>query len=533
MISARARLSRPLSGSARSRLFLESLEPRTLFSTTPVDLVSKANNQFAFDLLARLPKDDHGNKFFSPYSIATALEMTLLGAKGNTAAEMIRTLHLPQNDLARAGIAALYQMFQADPATAGYTLSTANRLWVSENFSVLAEFIRKAHELVGADPERVDFGMPEQAAGLINHWVSEQTHGKIPTIITPAMITPLTRLILTNAIYFKGDWASAFTAASTREAAFQDSAEHISSVQMMYQRNYFGYYEQQGPDGYQALSLPYKGGELDMLLILPTAPTLENFLPKFKSELYDQMTSHLANLDVQLYLPRFKLEESYDLIPVLQDLGIKDAFTPAADFLGITADDRLHISKVLHKSFVQVDEKGTEAAAVTVIITTVTTAAYHPPPPPPKVFIADHPFLFAIRDRATNTILFLGQVENPGMPVNSAAPPRISQTSPPGRIGGLGDLGLLPPGQTIAILPSTPLGAFPKVPYLPKLITDEGGVYVPVAVSPSFVFSTRIPLSSQSALATGKMSQRRAGKSVAITLVPRLQYMLPGLTATN
>ncbi len=318
--ASRPRPSSRYRSALQSQCLLEPLEPRTLCSATPLSpatLVAQANNQFAFDLFPQLAADTQGNKFFSPYSIATALEMTLLGAGGNTAAQLVQALHLPQQDLARAGIAALYQLFQANPATAGYTLSTANRLWINNNFPILQSFLSSTQNVMGAGPQSIDFSDPSQAAATINAWVSDQTHGKIPSLISPDMITPFTRLILTNAIYFKGNWASAFDPALTiPAAAFQVSPTQTVPVQMMQQEAHFNYYAQSGPNGFQALDMPYQGGSLDMLVILPTASTLDGF--SFTPQLYSQITSNLRPADVDVLFPQFKLQESYDLVAPIE-----------------------------------------------------------------------------------------------------------------------------------------------------------------------------------------------------------------------
>jgi serpin B len=418
---------------AAARMWLEPLEPRTFFSATPAatpaDLVAQANNAFAFDLFHELNHTHSGNLFFSPYSIATALEMTLQGAKGATASEIIQALHLPSSQLAQAGIQALYQLFQADPATAGYTLSTANRLWVNDNFPLLNSFLSSERNLFGADPQTVDFSDPAAAAATINAWVAAQTHGKITDLISPDKIRALARLILTNAIYFKGDWTSSFNSNLTHDASFQESSSQTATVHMMEQTNDFGYYARPGPNGFQALDLPYQGNNIDMLVILPTASNLDAFQSSLSPELFSQITTNLAGTDVNVDLPKFKLDESYDLQTPLQNLGIHTAFSGQADFSGI-APEKLKITDVVQKSFIQVDETGTEATAATGIVATPTAVLGFQPIP--VSFNADHPFLVAIRDRGTNTILFLGRVtDSGGASANAAPPASVSQPAPP------------------------------------------------------------------------------------------------------
>ena len=253
----------------------------------------------------------------------------------------------------------------------------------------------------------------DAAAATINAWVSDQTHGKIQNLISAAAITTYTRLILTNAIYFQGNWATAFKASLTQDASFETSPGESSSVQMMQQVNELGYYQQLGADGFQAVDLPYSGNNLDMMVILPTSSDLASFQSGMNADLFSTISSNLATSDVDVQLPKFQINETYDLVPSLQDLGIHEAFTGAADLSGISSQGPLAISQVIQKSQINVDETGTEAAAATGVAVSTAVATVSNPSPPIS-FDANHPFLFAIRDRATNTILFMGSVANPG-----------------------------------------------------------------------------------------------------------------------
>jgi serpin B len=426
------------------RVLMESLEPRTLFSAapaaTPAQLVAQANNAFAFDLFQQLSKNNSGNIFFSPYSADTALEMALQGAKGVTAMQMIQALDLPSADIAQAGIAALYQLFQPD-ANAGYTLSTANRLWVNQNFPLLQSFIDSSQSIFGAGPQTVDFSDPTAAANTINTWVSQQTNGKIQNLVPAGDLGPLTALVITNAIYFKGNWASPFEPYMTQQAAFQIASTEAATAEMMQQTGGFDYYQQTGPDGFQALDMPYQGGDLDMLVILPTTYDLDQFQSTLTAGLFSQITSNLTMNDVNVHLPQFEMDETYHLIPALQNMGIQTAFTPDADFSGMFEpqfNTSYSIGDVIQKTHIQVDETGTEAAAATaIIIRAQITAIEVGPPPVPILFDANHPFIFAIRDAATNTILFLGQVTDPS---NGTADYATSPTALPAP-GGLSEPG--------------------------------------------------------------------------------------------
>ena len=409
----------------------ERLEPRTLFSATPtatpVQLVAAANDAFAFDLMQQLAPDPAGNLFFSPYSVATAMEMTLQGAQGATASEMIQALHLPSSELAQAGIQALYQLFQATSATAGYTLNTANRLWVNDHITLLDSFLSNSQSVFGAEPQSVDFSDPTAAANTINNWVAEQTDGKITNLIPASDLNQFTSLVLTNAVYFQAVWVNAFNPAVTTSEPFQVSATEAATVSLMQQSSDFGYYAQSGANGFQALELPYAGNTLDMLVVLPTTYDLSSFEASLTPAVFSTITSNLAGTDVDVRLPKFQLNETYDLVQPLENLGIKTAFSSAADFGGISTTP-ISISDVVQKSYINVDETGTTAAAATGVVTTTAIVA---PTPNPVLFDADHPFVFAILDQATNTILFLGSVSDPSngaadYVTNATAPPTVS-----------------------------------------------------------------------------------------------------------
>jgi len=438
----------------------ERLEPRTLFSAaptaTPAQLVAQANDAFAFDMLHELGPDKSGNLFFSPYSAATALEMALQGAEGTTASEMIQALHLPSSEIAQAGIQALYQLFQATSATAGYTISTANRLWVNEHIPLLNSFLSSSKAVFGAGPEPVDFSNPTAAANTINTWVADQTDGKITNLIPASDLSQFTELVLTNAIYFQGDWADAFDPGITDTKPFQISPTEAATVSLMQQTSDFGYYAQSGANGFQALQLPYVGNELDMLVVLPTTYDLASFESSLTPSLFSTITSNLATADVDVQLPKFQLNETYDLVKPLEALGIETAFSLAADFSGIS-NTPMMISDVVQKSFINVNETGTTAAAATGVVG--ITAVSTPTPDPNLVsFDADHPFVFAIYDNATNTILFLGSMADPSngtadYATNATALPPLPVSSGPSTGG---DDPTPAPVPTPAPTPTTP-----------------------------------------------------------------------------
>jgi len=376
----------------------------------PIDKATKAiagdNNAFAIDLYGELSKAE-GNLFFSPFSISTALGMTYAGAKGQTADQMAKTLHfdLPSDRL-HAAMGGLVRQLNEAGKQKSAKLIVANALWGHQDFQFLKEFLAVNNAHYGAGLRRVDFTSPETARATINGWVADQTNKLIPELIPPGILNPLTRLVLTNAIYFKGTWLTQFDPKRTRELPFTLATGEKVQAPMMRQTARFGYAEAKD---WQALELPYKGRELSMVVVLPRAhdglPALEKiFTARFVTE-----ELRPRGQKVVVMLPKFKLESSFGLKPTLTALGMRDAFTMRADFSGMTGRSDLFISAVVHKAVVDVNEEGTEAAAATGVVMELKSVM----PRPPKVFRADHPFLFLIRHRPSGSILFLGRVMNP------------------------------------------------------------------------------------------------------------------------
>jgi serpin B len=372
----------------------------------------KGSNAFAVDLYAQL-RTEPGNLFFSPESISTAFAMAYAGANGQTAAEMQKVFHftLPPERLHPAMGALLAGM---NAPHQGYALSVADALWAQQNTNFLPGYLKLVKTDYGAGFHPVDFkSNPESVRATINQWVEKQTNDKIQNLLGPGTITPLTRLILTNAIYFKAAWADQFGKNFTENKDFHLSA--AKTIQAPTMRNSGHYYYFKGPS-FQALQLPYEKDEVSMLILLPDnadgLPALERSLTAAHLE---KWTSSLAYADeVIVSLPRFKITQQFELSSTLEALGLKAAFNPsAADFSSITGDKSLSISAAIHKAYIDVDENGTEAAAATAVVMVATAMAPRTPPPPPIVFTADHPFLFLIRDNATGSILFLGRVTDP------------------------------------------------------------------------------------------------------------------------
>ncbi len=377
-------------------------------ATAPQDAATGVN-RFAIALHRRLARQSDGNLFFSPYSLVSALAMTALGARGATLAEMNAALQFPTG-LPHAAFAAQDRLLNAPQAP--YQLAVANALWGQRGLGFEAEFLASAKASYGAGLEEVDFrGNPEGARGQINNWVSEKTNRRIPDLLPPGFITPLTRLVLTNAIYFKGDWAAAFDRDGTNESdRFRLPNGQTTTVAMM---NRTGSYRYVDGGAFQALVLPYRGNDLAMVVLLPQAadglPALEQALTGEKLE--EWLNKAIAR-EVQVSLPRFKLALRLDsLAQDLQALGMRLAFTESADFSGMTKQTQLCIDAVAHKAFVEVNEEGTEAAAATGVGMRTTSIAAEPARP--VVFRADRPFLFLIRDNRSGAALFMGRLMNP------------------------------------------------------------------------------------------------------------------------
>ena len=365
-----------------------------------------AGNAFAVDLYARLGGGD-GNLFFSPASIACALAMTRTGARGATAAEMDRVLHFaPGDPQLAASFGRLMSMLTADQEQA--VLRLANRLYGQTGFGFRPEFLGDLRTHFGADLEQLDFKTdPESARGVINAWVEEQTEDKILDLLGAGALTPDTRLVLVNAVYFLGTWQKPFPVDATVDRPFHRSAGGDVDVPFMHVTGRFGYAE---ADRVQVLSLPYKGGGLDMVLVLPAAGTpLADIEDDLDAAMFAGWLAAPQATEVQVALPRLHLETSFDLAVTLRAMGMGLAFSGSADFTGMAAAGGLAIDEVVHKAFLEVDEKGTEAAAATAVIMKTTSVS----PQRPRVFTADRPFVLAIRHRETGAVLFLGRVADP------------------------------------------------------------------------------------------------------------------------
>ena len=374
-----------------------------------VDVVVEGNTEFALDLYQRL-RSREGNLFFSPYSISTALAMTYAGARGCTESQMAQVLHFPLDQEQLHPAFAWLEASLRDVGKKGRVqISVANSLWPHQRLALLDQFLALTKRYYGVQITAVDYGRTEEARHMINAWVAEKTENKIKELLKPEMLGPLTVMVLVNAIYFKGDWASQFDEQRTHKAPFSITPEEQVQVMMMTQKHELRYAE---AGGLQVLELPYAGEDLSMFVLLPAeVGGLADLEDRLTVETLERWTKYLWETEVQVFLPRFEVTLPIQLGETLESMGMPDAFSGTADFSGM-AKGQLFISEVVHKAFVKVNEEGTEAAAATAVI--MARGA----PPPVPTFRADHPFLFLIRENATGSILFLGRVVDPASPAD-------------------------------------------------------------------------------------------------------------------
>jgi serpin B len=403
----------------------EQVDPTEPMQPANVDAgasaIASGFTDFGVNLFGQIGKEQ-GNQLISPASISTAFGMAYAGAKGDTAKEIATVLHYPQNlpDF-HGSFGQLLGSMQLDRV--GRTMSVNNAIWLQNEVLVLPEYQALVDKNYAAGLKRVDFKADPEAARLkINRWVEEKTNDKIRNLLSPVNVTKGTRSILVNTVYMKAEWAEPFRKEMTKSEDFTLQSGNKQKQPLMNQRSRYPYAEL---EGFKAIALPYRGGETEMVVLLPKS---DRGLPKLEAQLTPaKMQAAFAALaepeawqDVILTLPKFKIQQRYELAETLGAMGMNIAFSDASDFSGMKVvrsessdreDWHFKIDEVIHQTFVEVEEKGTEAAAATAIaMVVVTSAPRNPkPPPPPKIFRADHPFLFIIRDRRTKAMLFIGR----------------------------------------------------------------------------------------------------------------------------
>jgi serpin B len=373
---------------------VQNYSPSTaIFKRRGYDLGMTDGSAFALDLYRRLAAEEKGNIFFSPFSIATAMAMTHAGARGATAAEIAAVMRFGD---------------RVESPGAAYVV--ANALWAALKIELLPEYVAAMRERFGAEVERLDFERdPDAARATINGWIRDVTRGKVPELID--FLRPDTLVVLTNAIYLKAKWAEPFSPDATDPHGRFRASDGETKAAMMRQTGRFRFARR---PGLRLLELPYEEGELSMLIALPDAvdglPALERDLT---IEALGEWEKSLRPARVAVTLPRFRSGMRLELRELLMEMGIRLAFDldGAADFSGMSVNEKLGISRVIHEARVDVDEEGTEAAAATAVI--AIRAAGMIRDAEPERFVADHPFLFLIRDHRTRSILFLGRLARP------------------------------------------------------------------------------------------------------------------------
>jgi serpin B len=384
--------------------------PEHLTGEPPAELrvFVRANTAFAFDLERRLASPG-ANHFCSPYSVAVAVALAQSGARGQTEQQITNALQFPAPAETQAALARIRKSLGDAGQRKRIALETATGLWAQKNYEFSDDFLRRARHAFAAEVRLVEFGSRSAAvAGEVNAWVGRQTRGKIERALTSGRISPATRLVLVNTIYFKGQWANRFDQQATKTKPFRIAREDSVSVPMMQQRHEARYAE---TDSLQMVELPYAGLGLSMLVLLPREP---DGLPELEQQLsWNRLTNWMAVANwrtVDLQLPRFKVTSQLALVQPLSRMGMTDAFNPVkADFTGMTPRRPLWIDFLEQFATVEVNEEGTVAAAAT----SVGFACSMVSTPPPATFHANHPFLFLVRDNRTGLILFLGRVINP------------------------------------------------------------------------------------------------------------------------
>lgn len=392
---------------------LRSEKPRAEVNVPQGDLEDFYASQraFAFAMYGQLAKEAAPNVFYSPFSISQALSMLYVGAKGQTADEMRAAMAIEQADeLVHQGWNALDKELdsrgQGAQGSDGqpFRLNVANAIWVKLGFKLLDEFLDTLSTQYDAGLKALNIAEdPDGSRQIINKWVEEKTEDKIKDLLPPGSIDAGTALVLTNAIYFNAAWAAPFEESFTKPGEFKQGDGTTANAEMMNQEENFA--TGVAEDGTRVLVMPYDGYELSMVVLMPEDGELSKIEGALNAERYESYLSAASSKHIQLSLPKFKTETKYDLIPSLQALGMKQVFTGDADLSGINGTGGLYVSGVFHNAFVSVNEKGTEAAAATAIVVRETSV----PVVEDKVVI-DRPFIFVIRDDATNVPLFIGRI---------------------------------------------------------------------------------------------------------------------------
>lgn len=382
---------------------------------TSVDAVGNlsyhdAVNAFSFHLFKDLFNAD-ANQFISAYSIFTALAMTYEGAAGETAEEMKQVLQVEKSNTSfQLYMKDLYDVLNAEHDD--FDLSTANALWVRDDIQLLRYYLNIIRSFYGGDATSVDYSQPVHAAEIINQWVENQTNNLITDLISPEMISPATLLILTNAIYFKGIWQTQFEQQNTTMRPFTTSSGSIEQVETMNLIDKSSRFSYMQNDDIEMLELPYSGDDISMMIVLPKNQQLGDIVDMLDYAMFSTWISSLRAHNVEIYLPKFKVETQYLIEENLKNIGMQLPFTANADFSLITGNKDLFISSVVHKAYIEVNEQGTEAAAATGVVMSLSANGGGVSS---VVFDCNKPFLYLIYHKSSDTLLFMGTIDNPNV----------------------------------------------------------------------------------------------------------------------
>ena len=371
-----------------------------------VEEVVTGNNEFTFSLYDEI-NNEETNVFFSPYSISSALAMTYNGAGKTTKAEMVDVMNFNENEEIQSKDFSELNSHITSLSSEKIQMNIANSIWGQQNYGFEKRFLELNNKYYGAGVKEVDFRENYKSIRKdINKWVEEKTQKKITDLIKKNMLDPMTRMVLVNAIYFNGKWEFPFKEEDTYEDVFYVYSECKTKVNFMQRQVSLKYYED---DLAQVVEIPYAGKALSMMVILPKDKYgMEQLEDHLDENLYNSYQKSMRTKKVKLKLPKFKLTANYELNKPLKNMGMGSAFGKNADFSGMTGKKDLYISNVVHKSFVEVNEEGTEAAAATGVVMRKTSVNLDK-----KEFKADHPFVFFIKDNKHDTILFMGRIMNP------------------------------------------------------------------------------------------------------------------------
>jgi serpin B len=388
---------------------VEDLVPDTGFQD-----LREGNKDFALELFGRLCQDaGEDNVMFSPFCISSALGMAWAGARGGTEAGMAEALGFGDSQAAvHNGFSRLFGLIEREgiePGEDSITLNIANALWVDDNYPLLDSYVSLVTEYYGAEARNMDFaGDPDAQRVVINDWVEDTTMERITDLLGPGSVTTATRVVLTSAVYFQGNWRFQFNPELTRDGSFTTLAGDEVTVPFMSRTMNIPFYR---GNGFRALAMQYADLQSRMIILFPDGD-FEGFQNDLDPGMLEEVVEGLGVREVAVVMPPFEFTTDYSLSPVLADMGMADAFDPSrADFSGFTGERDLFITAVVHKAFVKVDETGTEAAAATGVI--MATSAM--PSDPPELFLLDRPFVFLIIDDLSDTVLFMGRVTDPSL----------------------------------------------------------------------------------------------------------------------